>query len=205
MRPILEVHYRNVDKTSSVEELIQDKVDKLQRVFSDVMSCRVSIERPQQHQKVGNPYRVRLDLKTPGREIVAVRESGEGDMHDSLSKVIRDAFTAARRQLRERGRQLRGEVKIHPRQQIQAVVARLFPKEGYGFLKTLDGREIYFHRHSVLNEDFDRLGIGTGVRLEEEMGEKGPQASTVQIVNKPGLTRSGKKEAAALNFGAKSL
>jgi cold shock CspA family protein/ribosome-associated translation inhibitor RaiA len=194
MRPILEVHYRNVNKTLSIEALIQEKVDKLQQVFSDIMSCRVSIERPQQHQQVGNPYRVRLDLKIPGGEIVAVRESSKGDMHDPLPKVIRDAFTAARRQLKERGRQMRGEIKVHPEQQIQAVVVRLFPEEEYGFLKTLDGREIYFHRNSVLNGDFDRLGIGTGVRVKEEMGEKGPQATVVQIIGKPGLTPTGIKE-----------
>jgi ribosome-associated translation inhibitor RaiA len=129
MRPILEVHYRNVEKAPAIEELIQEKVDKLQQVFSDVMSCRVSIERPQQHQQVGNPYRVRLDLKIPGGEIVAVRESSKGDMHDSLLKVTRDAFSAARRRLRERGRKMRGDVKVHPEQQIQAVVVRLFPEE----------------------------------------------------------------------------
>jgi ribosome-associated translation inhibitor RaiA/cold shock CspA family protein len=194
MRPILEVHYRNVDKAPSIEELIQEKVYKLQQVFSDIMSCRVSIEKPQQHQKVGNPYRVRLDLKIPGGEVVAVRESSQGDMHDSLPKVIRDAFTAARRHLKERGRQMRGEVKVHPEQQVQAVVIRLFPEEEYGFLKTLDGREIYFHRNSVLNGDFDRLSVGTGVRLKEEMGEKGPQATVVQIIGKPGSTRTGIKE-----------
>jgi len=37
-----------------------------------------------------------------------------------------------------------------------------------------------------LNDDFDRLEIGTGVRFVEEPGEEGPQASTVQIVDKPG-------------------
>jgi cold shock CspA family protein len=68
---------------------------------------------------------------------------------------------------------------------------RLYPgsafNEGYGFLMTPDGRELYFHRHSVLHDDFERLAVGTEVRFEEEEGEKGPQASTVQVVNKPGV------------------
>jgi cold shock CspA family protein len=66
-------------------------------------------------------------------------------------------------------------------------VNRLFPEEGYGFLETPDGREIYFHRHSVLYPGFDRLAIGTEVRFVEEPGEKGPQASTVAIAGIPGM------------------
>jgi len=61
---------------------------------------------------------------------------------------------------------------------------KLFSEEGYGFLETPDGREIYFHRNSVIGSDFDRLEIGTEVRFAEETGEQGPQASTVTIVGK---------------------
>ncbi len=75
---------------------------------------------------------------------------------------------------------------MHPQQQAGAVVSKLFPEEGYGFLKTIDDREIFFHRNSVLNDDFDRLEIGTGVSFTDEMGQKGLQASTVHIEDKPG-------------------
>jgi cold shock CspA family protein/ribosome-associated translation inhibitor RaiA len=194
MRPILEVHYRNVNKTPSIEELIRKKTVKLEQVCADVTSCRVSVEIPQQHQRAGNPYRVRLALKVPGQEFVVARESSKGDMRDPLAKVITDAFTAARRQLKEYTKRRQGEVKVHGEQQIQGIVVRLFPMENYGFLKTLEGREIYFHRNSVLHCAFDRLEIGTGVRFEEEMGEKGPQATTIQIVDKPGVIASRVKE-----------
>jgi cold shock CspA family protein len=73
-------------------------------------------------------------------------------------------------------------------------VYKLFPEEGYGFLKTPDGREIYFHRNSVLNNEYDRLEIGTGVRFVAEVGEKGLQASTVLVVDKPGVRISKVKE-----------
>ena len=58
--------------------------------------------------------------------------------------------------------------------------------EGYGFINSLDGREIYFHKDSLHAGEFDRLEIGTGVQWNEEEGEKGPQASFVKIVDKPG-------------------
>src|SRR2546427_559512 len=77
------------------------------------------------------------------------------------------------------------------------VLVRLMPgssaHEGYGFLRTRDGRQIYFHRRSVLHDGFERLAIGTEVRFEEEDGSDGPQASTVQIVSKPGGRALGRR------------
>ncbi len=49
---------------------------------------------------------------------------------------------------------------------------------------TPDNREIYFHRHSVVDGGFDRLAIGTEVAFAEEAGKKGPQASTVTRVGR---------------------
>jgi cold shock CspA family protein len=54
----------------------------------------------------------------------------------------------------------------------------------FGFIETSDGREIYFHRNSVLNGGFHKLKLGTLVAFAEEMGEKGPQASTVRLLGK---------------------
>ena len=47
-----------------------------------------------------------------------------------------------------------------------------------------DGREIYFHRNSVLDAGFDRVSVGAEVRFVEEEGVRGPQASTVRLVGK---------------------
>ena len=63
-------------------------------------------------------------------------------------------------------------------------VARLDPSGEFGFIETTDGREIYFHRNSVLNDAFHRLKLGTAVAYSEEEGEKGPQASTVRPLGK---------------------
>jgi len=66
------------------------------------------------------------------------------------------------------------------------VVARLFPDQGYGFIVASDGEEIYMHRNSVLDGAFDRLSAGDGVRFYARPGEgeKGPQASTVELIGK---------------------
>jgi len=51
-------------------------------------------------------------------------------------------------------------------------VANFVAGEGYGFIETADGREVYFHRNSVLDDAFEHLTVGSEVRFAEEMGRK---------------------------------
>jgi cold shock CspA family protein len=71
------------------------------------------------------------------------------------------------------------------------LVARIDPSGDFGFIATSDGREIYFHRNSVLNGAFERLKPGSSVAFAEEDGEKGPQASTVRPTSKRPLPAGG--------------
>lgn len=183
----LEITYRGILKTEEVENIIKEKVKKLEKICDYISSCRVVVEKPQKHQKSGSPYRVRINLTVPpGHELVVRRETGHGELHEDLGTEIREAFNVAQRQLKELIDRQRGEIKTHPQKEVHAVVSKLFKEEGYGFIKTLDGREIYFHRNSVLNDEFDNITIGTGVNFTEQTSEKGPHASTVRIVGKPG-------------------
>ena len=50
-----------------------------------------------------------------------------------------------------------------------AQVAKFVAGEGYGFIETADGREVYFH---VLDDAFEHLTVGSEVRFAEEMGRK---------------------------------
>ncbi|MGJ3252720.1 MAG: HPF/RaiA family ribosome-associated protein [Elainellaceae cyanobacterium] len=187
----LEISYRHVDKTEALESLIREKVEKLEDVCDHISSCRIAIEKPHEHPSSGTPYRVRIDLRVPpGHELAVDKSPGQGTQYQPLETLIREAFDAARRQLIELNERQHREVKHHDDQSMGAIVTKLFPEDDYGFIKTLDGREVYFHRNSVLNNDFDRLEIGTGVRIFATLRQKGLQASTVQIVNKPGARAS---------------
>jgi ribosomal subunit interface protein len=176
----LQITARDISLSEAAEDDIRAKAENLDTYYNGIMSCRVVVEGPVRHHRKG-PFTVRIDLSVPGAELVVDHQADE-----DLYVAIRDAFDAARRRLEDYARRQRGAVKSHE-ESPQARVSRLFPEEGYGFLETPDGREIYFHRHSVLHPGFDRLAIGTEVRFVEEPGEKGPQASTVAIAGIPGL------------------
>ena len=77
-------------------------------------------------------------------------------------------------------------MKQHESQPI-ATVKTIDPSGDFGFLEAADGHEVYFHRSSVLDGAFDRLAVGAHVTFAEEMGDKGPQASTVKLLGKHSL------------------
>lgn len=184
----LEIAFKKVDKTPEIDALISEKIARLEHVCDHMSSCRIAVEKPQRHQHRGNPYYVRIEMTVPpGHDLVVKELSSKGDMHDPLPVVIKKAFSSAERRLKELVDRQQHEVKTHPHQQVMGIVQKLLPEEGYGFIKAIDtGSDIYFHKNSVLHQDFNCLQVGTGVRFVSEEGEKGPQASTVEIVYKPG-------------------
>ncbi|HIC82219.1 MAG TPA: HPF/RaiA family ribosome-associated protein, partial [Kiloniellaceae bacterium] len=121
----------------------------------------------------------------PGSQIVVNRNPKEKRSHEDVYVAVRDAFDAARRRLEDHARRKAGKVKAHAVPPHGRVV-RLFPYEGYGFIQTAEGQEVYFHRNSLVDADFDKLETGQEVRLvlAEGESEKGPQASTVKLVGK---------------------
>ncbi len=197
MQVALEITYRDVEKSDAIETLIHEKVAKLERLCDYISNCQIAVEKIHDRPSHGSPYRVRIDMTVPpGHEIVADVNPSEPNQHVKLDAVIRDAFSTAERQLKELIRRQRESDKAQTNDSAQdtmALVTKLFREQDYGFLKTLDGQDVYFHRNSVLHADFDRLEIGTGVRFVAQEDDQGLRASTVQIVDKPGV-RAGKAD-----------
>ncbi|MGF1491205.1 MAG: HPF/RaiA family ribosome-associated protein [Microcoleaceae cyanobacterium] len=180
-----EITYRNVEKTEPIQALIEEKLSKLEQFCDHINTCKVAIEKVHENPSSGSPYRVRIDMTVaPRHELAVDRNPDKGTQYIPLDAVIRDAFDAAQRQLTELNERQNDNVKVHPQQAMTAVVSQLFSEEGYGFIKDIStGREIYFHKNSVAEDGFDRIKVGTGVHFVETLGEMGPQASTVSIVN----------------------
>jgi cold shock CspA family protein/ribosome-associated translation inhibitor RaiA len=182
-----QISYHHVNPTAALETVIRTKTAELESSYGRITGCHVAIERPGEHHRKGKGahYRVRIELAVPGQVLVVDRDPIWTRAHEDAFLAVNQAFHAMRRQLQDYVRRMRGDVKTHegpPRGR----VLRLFREEGYGFLESTDGREIYFNKASVLNEAFDRLQPGDELRFAEEQGEKGPQASTVQQLGNKG-------------------
>jgi len=152
-----------------------------------VTACRVVLKGPGGHHQTGGLYEVNIRLALPdGRDVNVVRTPKADERHDDLPFAINDAFKRARRRLQDEVRRLQGQVKQHEEQPIGTVM-RLDESGEFGFLEAADGHEVYFHRNSVLNDAFKSLAHGTRVTFAEDLGEKGPQASSVKLLGKHGM------------------
>lgn len=183
----VQIVFRGMKPSPAVETNIRAHVDKLERFFDRIMSCRIVVEQGHRHGHKGNLFHVRIDLKVPNGELVASRDPAEHQAHQDVYVSIRDAFDAIQRQLEDFARRHRGNVKTHETPPHGRVV-ELYTGADYGQIETADGKRIYFHRNSVVDGDFAKLAIGTEVRFVEESGELGPQASTVHVVGKHHVT-----------------
>src|SRR6516162_1441051 len=181
----VQITFRNMARSEAIEEWIRAEAAKLDTFYNRIMRCRVAIEVPHRHHRKGSSYRLRIDLIVPGEEIVVkrqpslshrVQQLGETEIkkqlelktqHKKLRRAINDTFKAAGRRLQDYARRQRGAVKSRAPLP-EAHVSKILPQEGYGFLTSDDGREIYFHKNSVLGGAFPRLKVGTVVRFIEE-------------------------------------
>ena len=179
----LEIRFHNVDRSAAVEAAVREAATKLEQFADRIVSCRVTVEGPHQRHQQGNLFAVHVDVRYAGGEIVASREPGAHQAHEDVYVAVRDAFKAARRQLQDRVRVQRGDVKPRATEPHGRILS-LDPTRDCGVIRASDGREIYFHRNSVLNSSFERLEPGVEVRFSEERGDKGPQASTVRVIGK---------------------
>jgi len=178
-----QITFRNMSPSDAMEQNIRERIAKLDEFYDRIMSCRVMVEAQHKHHHQGNVYHVRIDLTTPGHELVVSRDPSKDHAHEDAYVAIRDAFDAARRQLEDSARRQRVEIKTHEAPS-HGLIARLYQEEDYGIIASSDGRDIYFHRNSLVNADFDKLVTGEPVRFSEEMGDQGPQASSVLVEGK---------------------
>jgi ribosomal subunit interface protein len=172
----LQITARDIEVTDAIRADIEGKAEKLNKYYDRIMRCRVVLESPKRHQREGKLYNVHIYMTVPGSELMVKR-----DLDKDLYVAIRDAFQAARRKLEDYASQQRLDVKRHEEPPLGKITS-LFSEQGYGFLTTQDGLEIYFHENSVVNKDFNKLKVGMKVRFAEEMGVKGPQASSVTVI-----------------------
>ena len=63
---------------------------------------------------------------------------------------------------------------------MHGTIKRIIRDRGFGFIRTSEGQEVFFHRSSLQGLDFDALREGARVELEVERGDKGPRAASVR-------------------------
>jgi cold shock CspA family protein/ribosome-associated translation inhibitor RaiA len=169
MQVPLELIFHDVPRSKWSESLIRDHVQRLERFADRMISCRVTVAQPHKHQRQGKPDHVTIEVHLPrNRRLVVSEEPAQVEQESQLEPVIMSAFRTMERQLKEAGEERRRDALKPGPEEHRGLVVRLFVDQGYGFLRSADEEEIYFHRNSVLHDDFPRLTVGTEVRYDLE-------------------------------------
>ncbi len=136
----VQTSFRNLPPSPDLVARIEAEAGKLRRYFDGITRCRVVIVAPHRHHRSGRRYALHIELAVPRERLVithqppvrAVRAAAPAATkrdeldaaHKDVQVAIRDSFAAARRQLQQYVRRLRGEVKAHLRAGRPTLVAR---------------------------------------------------------------------------------
>lgn len=97
----LQIAFRNMDFTESLDAKVREKAAHLDKIFGPLTRCDVVIEAPHHHHGAqhGRRYHVRIAMNTPIGEIVVRGD----DVHanEDPRAAVRDAFEAAHGQLQQ--------------------------------------------------------------------------------------------------------
>lgn len=184
MQVPLDITFQNSEPSEQIRAEVEKHAERLEKFHDRITSCNVAVIAPQTRHRKGDLYKIDIRIAMPEhKDIIVTKTHGDAPEHEHFAVAIKDAFAAAQRQVEDAVREMRGQVKPHEAED-HGRVSKFLAGEDYGFIETPDGREVYFHRNSVLDDGFDRLTVGSEVRFVEEIGEKGTQASTVRMIGK---------------------
>jgi cold shock CspA family protein/ribosome-associated translation inhibitor RaiA len=179
----LQITFRGIDHSQAVEAAVRERAARLARFSGLIQRLHVTVDMPHRHRHRGNHYAIRIDITTPSGPVMVTRDPSLDDSHKDFQSVLRDAFDAAARHLEsdaQRGQAGAKDRGLPP----PGRVTRIFPDQGYGFLTTAEGEDVYFNEHSVRGASFGQLGIGSEVSftIAPEDADQGARAASVQLL-----------------------
>jgi CspA family cold shock protein len=61
-------------------------------------------------------------------------------------------------------------------------IKKILRDKGFGFISDNDGREVFFHQHSLNGVTFEELRQDQRVEFEVENAPRGPRANNIKIL-----------------------
>jgi len=186
MERALQIAFKNVETSASLETLIRERVERLQRFHPHITGARVVVEVPHRSAE-GNkpPLGIAVEIDVPGRNtVVAKGQQERREMKGDSTAVVNRVFEAAERQLEQIQSIRKGEVKQHGSVGDTGVVVRIFPDQNYGFIEVKDSPDLYFTSDVVTTGTFNSIKVGSIVHVTRAAAEgpMGPQASSVKLM-----------------------
>jgi len=186
----LEISFHNLDPSPQAEAMIRNHVARLDRLYGRMIACRVRVDQRNQNANGTFPPVVHIEISVPGRNDIVVAHEPEHllrrfqtpDLHNAINEAFRIAELGLRKYKEKMTDHGCAALAHEAANEFRGQVAELTPDEDFGYLMTKEGGLLYFHRNSLLIGDFDSLNRGDEVSYVEIMGDTGPVASKVRVL-----------------------
>jgi ribosomal subunit interface protein len=166
----IEIQTQNVEMQPEWSALIDARLGRLVDRYPKLIRVHVTLKHGRHHRH--GAEEVDIVATYPGATLRAAKQ--EEEMRDA----VHAALDALERELAQHHEERRHFGKA-PGARPSGKIARIFTDRGYGFILTDEGEEVYFHRNSLHELEFEALPLGLPVEIEIERGERGRQASRV--------------------------
>lgn len=95
-----EITFEGSDSSDAARAQIMREIERLETHNHRITGCRVKVIAPSHKHRHGTGFQVHIWLTVPPHENIVVDKSASNDArHEHAQVAIKDAFTAARRQI----------------------------------------------------------------------------------------------------------
>lgn len=176
-----EITFPDFEPSEAIKTDIEKYLKKVEQFYDKVIFCHVWVRAPHRHQRK-HIYHINIQLDIPGEDIIINNEPEKDYSHIDIHVAIRDAFGALRKILMKKIKTKKTKIKTFETHEY-GFIKSFDPIQEFGFIVDSLGREIYFHKNSILNFNAHELKPGLKVRYNEELGDKGQHVTSMHIVN----------------------
>jgi ribosome-associated translation inhibitor RaiA len=112
MQSLTQIEFEGIPGTPEMRQAVERHVADLETRYGRVTACRIVIRDPGERHQAGGQYQVSIRLALPdGHEVNVGRTPDADGRYADLTFAVDNAFKRARRQLQDRARIMRGDVK----------------------------------------------------------------------------------------------
>jgi cold shock CspA family protein/ribosome-associated translation inhibitor RaiA len=176
------ITFRHMQASPEVRQDIETRIADLEKFHHHVVSCNVVVTGPSNRHEHGQEFHVQLTVQVPGEDIAVSDSLGQSEATQDLNLLLHSVFEVADRKLREQARMMGGREVKHHAEILHGKIDRIFEGEGYGFIKSDDGNDVYFEEDNLTNSSWEKLRVDMKVRFREGDGDKGPYAMNVHVM-----------------------
>lgn len=109
----LELSFRNMDSSPTVETQVRERVARLEQFFSHLTSCRVIIAAPPRQGGGSQVFHITIEMGVPRKGKLVVKNDDEHEKHKDIYMALGETFDIAERRLRKFSERMEGKTNRH--------------------------------------------------------------------------------------------